>query len=567
MDQGKPSMATDSPLVDFDAVCQKVRAAVEPARTHAVSLHDELGDVLWLSESSMGPDEHNAVREAAEAFTNPSAGPVLAFDLGDLRSAVLVRAVNNRRAMVGVIMIIMDTRIVSQGMTKLLTPKLQRTLAQFAAMRPDRGPAQSPEAESTAPVRTASPSPRPPSSSPATRPAAAPPAAAKTATPRTQAAPTSRAAPAPPSRTTTPSSAKTAPPPSAKAAPPPARTEAPSARTAAAPAAVPVPAAAPTIMPFTAGPRSIAAQVQQIVSRPARPPNPPRTDSPAAPSRPAIDRPAVTAVRTSTELEDKPSQRNVSPEIDRLHAELRKSPIALHVQRLVPLSKGGQLRRYEVLLRSGSEAAPTAAPHAMLKTAVDNGLGSMIDRRVLTELITWLIRHPESCPADEVMFSVNLTVTALHDEHFIKFVELCLAKSSLPRTQIAFEVDASTALTLADKISDVAAALHRLGCPLVLDDFALRTECFALLRLPGVRYVKLAPEMTAKMRIDKISQAAVTGVVQMARVLGMHTVAKRTETAAEQEWLTALGVDFVQSNFISPPVTIDSLLKPANPKS
>jgi EAL domain-containing protein (putative c-di-GMP-specific phosphodiesterase class I) len=252
----------------------------------------------------------------------------------------------------------------------------------------------------------------------------------------------------------------------------------------------------------------------------------------------------------------------VTPEIDRLHAALRKSPIALHVQRLMPLAKGGQLRRYEVLLRSGSEESPSAAPHAMLKAAVDNGLGSMIDRRVLTELISWLIRHPESCHADEVMFSVNLTVTALHDEHFIKFVELCLAKSSLPKATIAFEVDASTALSLKDKINDVAVALHRLGCPLILDDFALRTECFALLRLPGVRYVKLAPEMTERMRVDKISQAGITGVVQMARVLGMHTVAKRTETAAEQEWLTALGVDFVQSNFISPPAHIDTLLKP-----
>ena len=72
MEQGKPFSATESPLVDFDAVCQKVRAAVEPARAHAVSLHDEHGDVLWLSESSMGPDEHNAVREAVEAFSNPS---------------------------------------------------------------------------------------------------------------------------------------------------------------------------------------------------------------------------------------------------------------------------------------------------------------------------------------------------------------------------------------------------------------------------------------------------------------------------------------------------------------
>jgi EAL domain-containing protein (putative c-di-GMP-specific phosphodiesterase class I) len=90
----------------------------------------------------------------------------------------------------------------------------------------------------------------------------------------------------------------------------------------------------------------------------------------------------------------------------------------------------------------------------------------------------------------------------------------------------------------------------------------LRTECFALLRLPGVKIIKLAPAITKQMRTDRVSQAAITGLVQMARVLGMHTVAKRTETGAEQEWLTALGVDFVQSNAISPPVTIDSLAKP-----
>jgi EAL domain-containing protein (putative c-di-GMP-specific phosphodiesterase class I) len=193
---------------------------------------------------------------------------------------------------------------------------------------------------------------------------------------------------------------------------------------------------------------------------------------------------------------------------------------------------------------------------------VENGLGSMIDRRVISELIGWLVRHPQIWQANEVMFSVNLTSTALHDEHFIKFIELCLLKSALPKGTIAFEIDAATALTLAEKIAEVAAALHRLGCPLILDDFALRTECFALLRLPGVRYVKLASEITAKMRTDKIAQAAITGVVQMAHVLGMHTVAKRTDTAAEQEWLTALGVDFVQSNSLSPPVSIDTLSKP-----
>jgi EAL domain-containing protein (putative c-di-GMP-specific phosphodiesterase class I) len=543
MEQGKPLMQSESPLVDFDAVCQKVRAAVEPNRTHAVSLHDETGDVLWLSESSMGPDEHNAVREAAEAFGNPAAAPILSFDLGDSKSAVMVRAVNARRAIVGLIMIVMDTRIVAQGAPKLMTPKLQRALVQFAGMRPDRAPAAPPEPP---------PSPRAPTPAPEA-PRSAPPKAART----------------------------------------------PSA-----------PSAAP---PLSVGPKTIAAQLEQIVSRgtvrthtldpatvsrpasyvshvgaarttsasPAAnaphvasvpPAGAPRAASPSPAPRPAAPppapaRPAVAAAVPAEEpAEKQPAHKGVPPEIDRLNAAMRKSPIVLHVQRLVPLSKGSQLKRYEVLLRSGSDEAPNSAPHAMLKAAVENGLGSMIDRRVVTELIGWLVRHPDTWHANEVMFSVNLTTTALHDEHFIKFIELCLAKSSLPKGTIAFEIDAPTALTLADKISDVATALHRLGCPLVLDDFALRTECFELLRLPGVRYVKLSSDLTAKMRSDKVSQAAITAVVQMARVLGMHTVAKRTDTAAEQEWLTALGVDFVQSNALSPAVAIDSLHKPARTK-
>ena len=270
---------------------------------------------------------------------------------------------------------------------------------------------------------------------------------------------------------------------------------------------------------------------------------------------------AATAPQTAAAALERRTAPRVPPEIDRLHAALRRSPIALHVQRLVPLTKGSQLKRYEVLLRSKSADAPNSAPQAMLKAAVAHGLGSMIDRRVVSELIGFLVHHPDVWEKHPVLFSVNLTSTALHDEHFIKFVELCLAKASLPKAMIAFEVDVATAMQLGDKVTDVAAALQRLGCPLVLDDFGLRTECFELLRLPAVRYVKLASEITLKMRSDKLSQAAITAVVQMARVLGMHTVAKRTETAAEQEWLTALGVDFIQSNALSPPVAIESLVK------
>jgi EAL domain-containing protein (putative c-di-GMP-specific phosphodiesterase class I) len=517
MEQGKPFSATESPPVDFDAVCQKVRAAVEPARAHAVSLHDEHGDVLWLSESSMGPDEHNAVREALDAFAHSNSSPVLAYDLGDAHSAVLLRAVNARRALVGAVMVIMDTRAIksdARALVKLLTPNLQRALADFAAMRPDIEPG----AEPAAAKRAAAPATgglKPPASSASARVralAAAAPASVRVSAPA-------------------PGSAK----------------------------------ASPTKVPAGAKPQVAAAGVKPPTQSGAGPkvaaPAEPRPAAQVPPVRPAAAQPSTPERPNAAPESSQKRQPEISPEIDRLHAALRRSPIALHVQRLVPLTKGSQLKRYEVLLRSKSDDAPNSAPQAMLKAAVDNGLGSMIDRRVITELVGWLVHHPDVWQSNAVMFSVNLTATALHDEHFIKFVGLCLAKSSLPKAMIAFELDVATAVKLSSRVAEVAASLHRLGCPMVLDDFALKTECFDLLRLPGIRYVKLAPEITAKMRTDKISQASITAVVQMARVLGMHTVAKRTETAAEQEWLTALGVDFVQSHAMSPPAAIETLSK------
>jgi len=528
MEQGNSRVDPAGPITDLDAVCQRVRTALEPARAHAISLHDENGEVLWMSESSMGPDEHNAVREAIEMFANVNSPAVLAYDLGDARSAVSLRAVNSRRAMAGAVMVIMDSRILkhdAKGDVLLMTPKLQRAVAEFAETRPGVAPAavrtpEAPPAPPAQPVAVSAPfeltladsmrMPRPAFASQVVEPVPPP------DTPISLVA-DSEVSPIPAS------------PPHPATPPHPASPRPAIPRPAAPHAAAPRPSSKPH--------PAVAAGTAAIGSKAATPGT---ASAPSAPSSPPL----------------------VKPDIDRLHAALRRSPIALHVQRLVPLAKGSQLRRFEVLLRSKSEAAPNAAPQAMLKAAVENGLGSLIDRRVVTELIGWLVRHPDVWRTEAVMFSVNLTTTALLDEHFIKFVGLCLAKSSLSKGMIAFEIDVPTAVKMGNKIAEVAAALQRLDCPLVLDDFGLRTECFDLLRLPGVRYIKLAPEITAKMRSDKISQAAITAVVQMAHVLGMHTVAKRCETAAEHEWLTALGVDFIQSNSFSPSATIDTLALP-----
>ena len=123
MDQRK-HLETDPSLVDYVGVCQQIRAALEPVRAHAVSLHDAEGDMLWLTESSMGPDEHNAIQQAFEVFANGSGPNAVAYDLGDARSAVLFKITNSKRVLIGAAMVIVENRAIKQdarGASQLLT--------------------------------------------------------------------------------------------------------------------------------------------------------------------------------------------------------------------------------------------------------------------------------------------------------------------------------------------------------------------------------------------------------------------------------------------------------------
>ena len=262
--------------------------------------------------------------------------------------------------------------------------------------------------------------------------------------------------------------------------------------------------------------------------------------------------------RTQTIIQPAPM---VDPEVDRLSEALRSSPIELHVQRLVPLHPDTEHRRYEVLLRSKASLMQNAAPRTLLKTAIANGLGSMIDRRVLTELIGWLVRHPTTWQVHGLTFSVNLTRTSLHDPHFVRFVELCMTKAGLPRGTVGFEIDVPTALRASEQMSGLASSLQGVGCQLILDDFTTDGSSLELLRLPGLAMLKIAGGITAKGRTDRIARASLSALIQRARAQNLLTVAKRIRSRTDEQWLSDLGFDFIQSHAFSMPVTIGSLVK------
>jgi EAL domain-containing protein (putative c-di-GMP-specific phosphodiesterase class I) len=64
---------------------------------------------------------------------------------------------------------------------------------------------------------------------------------------------------------------------------------------------------------------------------------------------------------------------------------------------------------------------------------------------------------------------------------------------------------------------------------------------------------------------DKLAQAMVVAIAQAVKVLGIHCAAKRVESQAALQWLTAIGCDFAQGAVLAQVQPLESLGVPPAP--
>jgi EAL domain-containing protein (putative c-di-GMP-specific phosphodiesterase class I) len=295
---------------------------------------------------------------------------------------------------------------------------------------------------------------------------------------------------------------------------------------------------------------------------------PPEDDDPAA----RFLTPAVQTILTDVAseiaqtLHAMPAKKPAKPKppvplpLEAVYQQIRSQEVVLRVQQLVRLRKAEGVRRFEVLLRHMVDGEETS-PERVMQTAANHGLASMIDRRVMGELIAWLHRNPTVWKKDPPAFSVNLSDAAVVEPHFISFVENCMLKSGLPPGLIGVEFSERVCLTHTDQVLSALETFARIGVPVAIDDFNVVGAGMPILDHPAVRLLKIDAELTTGALQHRLTQAQVVGLVQTAKVMGLQTVAKRVLGGDHTNWLTALGVDFVQSFEVSPPVSLDSLIQ------
>ncbi len=221
--------------------------------------------------------------------------------------------------------------------------------------------------------------------------------------------------------------------------------------------------------------------------------------------------------------------------------------LVLHVQELIKLRSNGRTRRYEVLARSRSDASREEVPAHFIADSAQGQEGSVLDGYVVQRLLTWLGEHGETVwDTEPASFSINLSIGAIEDPQFAASVEAALEASAVPTEHIGFEITEFACVQCKPQVQRFVEMVERLGCFLVIDNFTFDTRVLQLLGSSALRAVKVDPKLTQIAMKDKLSQAIVVAIAQACKVMGVHCVAKRIDSQAALQWLTAVGCDFAQ---------------------
>lgn len=243
----------------------------------------------------------------------------------------------------------------------------------------------------------------------------------------------------------------------------------------------------------------------------------------------------------------------------RIEHALDENRFTLYAQRIECLAETPSRLRAEALVRMIDEDGSIIMPGAFLPAAERFHLASRIDRWVLQAAIGWLKGLSELSTIQ--LLCVNLSGQSIGDRAFHRFAidALSSADASLC-DRICLEITETAAVM---NMADAAVFIQQvraLGVRVALDDFGAGASSFGYLKSLGVDYLKIDGQFIRHLLDDALDQAAVRCFVEVARVVGLKTVAEFVDDPRILAKVREMGIDYAQGFLVHRPEPIDRLL-------
>lgn len=246
----------------------------------------------------------------------------------------------------------------------------------------------------------------------------------------------------------------------------------------------------------------------------------------------------------------------------RLEQALDEDKFVLYAQRIEPLHTRSTGLHAEVLVRLLDTDGSLIPPGAFLPAAERFHMAMRIDRWVLKHAVQHIQTLPELAALDTLC--INLSGQSVGDRAFHRQAIATLAEAgSAVCRRICLEITETAAVTNMTDAAIFIDQVRTLGVRIALDDFGAGASSFGYLKTLKVDLLKIDGSFVRDLMDDPLDDAAVRCFVDVARVVGVKTVAEFVDRADVLQRVREIGVDYAQGFLLHRPEPIERLLQPS----
>ena len=234
-----------------------------------------------------------------------------------------------------------------------------------------------------------------------------------------------------------------------------------------------------------------------------------------------------------------------------LERAIRANEIDLSFQPQVDIGSGRPVAA-EALVRWRHARAGDIPPTTVIGIAERTGLMGALNFHILNAALRQASQWRSQ--GIEPRIAVNISIGMLTDRELPSVIDQALRTWSVEGSHLTLEIAESSMIADAERSGAVLTRLKALGVGIALDDFGSGYTSFAHLRRLPIDELKIDRPYVSRFVDDPGDRALVRSAVSLGHNFGMRVVAEGVESAAVRDALAAIGCDFMQGNFASPPL-------------
>ncbi|MFO6422157.1 EAL domain-containing protein [Motilimonas sp. KMU-193] len=238
--------------------------------------------------------------------------------------------------------------------------------------------------------------------------------------------------------------------------------------------------------------------------------------------------------------------------VSKLNDALEHDLFELAYQSIKPLTAESKGEHFEVLIRFRDEVGELIAPNEFLPAAETYNLISSIDKWVVEHFFIWLNQNPEIYKGISKA-SINLCGQSMADRDVKAHLLSCFEKYHIAPSKICFELTEGQAIRDIERTISFMETFRALGCSFALDDFGVGFCSYSYLKRLPIDYLKIDGSFVRDILVDETDFAMVRSFSELAKAVGVETIAEYVESEEIENKLKQIGIDYVQGYSVAKP--------------